>query len=151
MATEAVQKAAAGAKSILQSRWFWFTVMALLLALVAWKYGKDIVAAVEKFFQKSYGHEGDDPQLSDGDKRALEALAQSTYDAIYSLGGMGTGSCDKLLALNDRALKYLAGYYKKALTRGKSLYQDIDDEVLWTMFTDKDEQIMGRLKALKEY
>lgn len=151
MPSEITQKAVAGAKSIFASRWFWFTVLALLLALVAWKYGKDIAAWAKKLFQRSYGSEGTDPELTEGDKRALEALAQDTYDAIYSVGGMGEGSLNKLLALNDRSLIYLAEYYKKALTRGNTLYQDIDDEVVWTAFTDADEKIMARLKAVKQY
>ena len=151
MATEATQKVVSGAKSILQSRWFWFTALAILLALIAWHYWSDVTAWVNKLFQKSYGHEDEDPELSDADKRALEVLAQDTAAAIYSVGGIGIGSIDKLLALNDRSLKYLANYYRHGLTRGTTLYQDLDDEVMWTMFTDKDDRLLARLKALKEY
>ena len=140
------------AGKVLSNKYFWMTVGAIILIVVT----KKIWNKVSDSFQADFG-EYDDPALQPERKDELEELARDTHTKIYEvefgIGSLGWGGSalgeEDLIALDeltDRELKYVAKFYKRALTRGVSLYKDIHRE--WLPFTDMDEIVMVRLAQI---
>lgn len=139
-------------KNILTNKTFWYGLGGLILLFILYKNW----AKIKQLFGKDYGTYsqgggGYAPAgIPDGRKAEIEALAQELYDKIYGVTTFTDKETSfiKANALNDTELKYLAQYYKNALTRSDSLYHDVDSEFM--PFTDEDEKLMSRLSALNE-
>ncbi|MBN4061665.1 hypothetical protein JYU20_00525 [Bacteroidales bacterium AH-315-I05] len=146
--------------AILKNRWFWIAVVILIALILLNKYGRLIkvwLSPIRGDFQPG--------GITDKRKQELEDLASVAHSAIYSstgnisipipipaFGYISGGETDveevlnKINTLNDNELYYVANYYKKSLTKGNSLYKDIDDE--WMPFVNIDEKLMARLTEL---
>lgn len=126
---------------IVKNKWFWIGLGLLIIIFYVWRNWdklKSKFGVITGDFQP-----GD---ITDKRKGTLESLAQDTYDSIYSATGDTGDTLEKVNALNDSELDYLARYYKKALTRGNTLYEDVDDEFM--PWDDVDETLMGKLNRL---
>lgn len=143
-------------KKALSSRWFWYAVAAILVLLLLRKYWPRI----KGYFARDFGNytEGFLPPGSTGTGPApagndpvsarqeeLRAIARSTYEAIQG-AGFQTEAIEALSLLNDTELRYVAEFYRDALTRGTSLSEDIDNEWMWD--TDVDDTVIARLRTL---
>ncbi len=78
----------------------------------------------------------------------LSQLAKQCYTDIYDtpFSGHDLDLWDKIYSLSDPDLVYLVKYYKNAVSRGTSLYSDIDGEYFG--FTNVNTRIMARIKVL---
>lgn len=145
MASHAV--AAAGTQAVgffgrlFRSKTFWLVFFIIVVLWIIWR-NQD---RIKQFFGRTRA-DFQPGSITEGRKSELEALANDAYNAIYGVFGDTGDTLERVNALNDNELVYLAKFYKKALTKGSSLYKDVDDEFMpW----DKvDEQLMGRLSQL---
>ena len=143
-------------QNILTNRTFWFGLGGLLLVYIIYRNW----ASIKQLFGKDYGVYGgsstdgstsytstDIPQQR---QAQLKDLAQELYDKIYGVTTFTDKETSfvKANALNDTELKFLAQYYKNALTRSDSLYHDVDSEFM--PFSSEDETLLSRLSALNE-
>jgi len=143
-AAQAGEALATGAMKVLSDKRFWIGVAILIALLLAKKYWNKLAGS----FQADYG-DYDDGALQEARKNELEGLANELYTAMHDISFGSALDDDHLLQLDqltDRELKYVARFYKRAITRGVSLYQDINNE--WMPFTDLDEMIMARLAQI---
>ena len=88
---------------------------------------------------------GGEAAISSQRRGELEALANDVHTESTSGKGIFTATC-KLDNINDTELLYMAKYYERALTRGDSMYKDIDDR--WGYVTSCDEKVMAKLSAM---
>ncbi len=130
---------------LVKNKWFWIILGSIIVLLILrknWVY-------IKAKFSKSYGDFSGEPIL-DARKTELEGMASNLYNEIYELSTGTTGSrstaMDMISGLNDDELLYTARYYKKALTRGNSMYIDVDNELM--PFTNSDETLMRRLSKI---
>jgi hypothetical protein len=139
-------------KNILTNKIFWYGLGGLILLYILYRNWSKI----KQFFGKDYGVYSSGggtytpAGIPDGRKGELETLAKELYDKIYGVTTFTDKETSfiKANSLNDTELKYLAQYYKSALTRSDSLYHDVDSE--WMPFSSEDENLLARLSALNE-
>ncbi len=127
--------------NIVKSKWFWIGLILLIIIFYVWRNWdklKSKFGVITGDFQP-----GDITEKREG---VLESLAQDAYDSIYSVTGDTGDTLERVNALNDNELDYLARYYKSALTRGNTLYEDVDNEFM--PLDDVDETLMGKLNRL---
>lgn len=79
----------------------------------------------------------------------IEKIASSLYSDIYETPWTGHEYTYYIqaLGLSDNDLRYLADHYKKYLTKGTSLFDDIDNEVFAPGVT-LDGDLMARLTKI---
>lgn len=87
---------------------------------------------------------------SEAGRLKLEQIAEQLYSDIYDtpvLTGHNSSPYLMALTLSDNDLKYLADHYKKYLTKGTSLFKDIDDEI-YGLGVDYDSRLKARLTKI---
>lgn len=139
-------------KNILTNKTFWYGLGGLILVYILYRNW----SSIKQLFGKDYGvYSGDTGTytpsgIPEQRQAELKALAQELYDKIYGVTTFTDKETSfiKANALNDTELKFLAQYYKSALTRSDSLYHDVDSEFM--PFTSEDETLLSRLSALNE-
>lgn len=79
----------------------------------------------------------------------LENLASLIYTDLYDtpISGHKTNLYDQANALTDNELLYLSRYYKRQLSSGVWLYDDINDDVF---ASDVDTKLMAHLAKIGE-
>lgn len=84
-------------------------------------------------------------------KEYIENIAGDLYADIYDTPWNGHSYTPYIqaLGLSDSDLKYLAYHYKKYLTKGASLFVDIDDEI-FAPGISFDSDLMARLTKIGE-
>lgn len=141
--------AGSAALRVVTSKWFWIALGIIIVILIVRRNWNKISGKFERDFGNYGSHNGQPIEdLTKDRKLTLEKWAQDLYTAIYTTGGNSAPLMAIALSLNDLELKYLAQHYKKAITRGTSLYTDVDDEIM--PGTDVDEKLMARLAKLGE-
>lgn len=131
-------------------------LLALLIYYLVKKYGGWLR---DKFQSSDINYkEGENPNnagytAGGGDigagKEYIERIAGELYADIYDTPWTGHSYTPYLqaLGLSDNDLKYLADHYKKYLTKGTSLFVDIDDEV-FAPGQSLDSDLMARLTKI---
>lgn len=103
-------------------------------------------------FAKDYGDysDGTPGQLSPARKAYLEQLAKNLKTAMEATfpGSDRENYMSQATALPDGELKYLANYFKNALTRDESLYYWVDWEIM--PGSSADDELCTRLAAIGE-
>jgi len=95
------------------------------------------------------GYTAGQGDINEGRKK-LEDLSLKLYQDIYDTPIMGHDPVPYITATNslsDNDLRYLADYYKKYLTKGTSLFVDMNDEV-YPFGTDYDAKLISRLTKI---
>lgn len=82
-------------------------------------------------------------------KEYIERIAGDLYSDIYDTPFTGHSYTPYIqaLGLSDNDLKYLADHYKKYLTKGNSLFEDIDNEI-FAPGVSLDSDLMARLTKI---
>lgn len=139
----AAQAAGAVALRLVKNKWFWIILGAIILILIIrknWRY-------IRAWFSPSKGDFTGAP-INPERKAWLESRAEELHKYLSQWGF--TSDTDSVLKeiqnVNDDELLYLAKYYKSALTRGNSLYVDIDNK--WMPFYGSDEKLLARLSKI---
>lgn len=94
---------------------------------------------------------GENLQISEQRKDIIENLAQKLYKDLYDTsvaGGHNTDLYKQALALTDNELLYLSRFYKRYVTNGNTLYEDIDDD--YFPLTDVNTKLMAKLAKIGE-
>lgn len=132
---------------ILKNKWFWTVVVLIILLLVL----RRNWSRIKNLFQRDFGDYGD-YKIDKEAKTRLQELAENLYSQIYSNFSVGIDKRSKYMtdamALTDTELKWLARYYRTALTKGTCLFKDIDEE--WMPVDSVDEELMARLAKIGE-
>lgn len=108
-------------------------IIVIIVVIVAFFVIRNYLPQIKLYFQpKNIDLQpGESVEISETRKRYLESLAGRVYADIYSTSTF-TGHDDSVYieanAVTDNELLYMAGYYKKYLSSGVSMWQDIDDE-----------------------
>lgn len=134
-------------KAILTSKLFWIGLAVLIAVLIVYAKYARIRAWLQGIFGKDHG-DYQPGAITEERKAQLEAFARELHASMYGVDWSGdrVGLLRELVAINDNERRYVATYYADALTRGNSLREDIDAELL--PLTDLDEEAMNLLAAL---
>jgi hypothetical protein len=149
-----------GILNVLKNRWFWIILGLIILFLVLRRNWNRIKSS--RLFNRDRGDYSEgftappgqntsgmtQSQIAAARKKDLERLAEDLYREIYATFGYPTKFIKEANTLNDTELKYLSQYYRKALTKGNTLYKDVDDEFL--PHTNEDEKLLARLSKIGE-
>lgn len=139
--------------NILSSKKFWIILGIIVLIVVIYFVLRKNWHLIQNSTQRRYIQSYVDPntgetiKVGSDDRKYLEKIAQDLYDSIY--GTHSDKAYDDALLLRDDELLYVSKFYKNALTRGTSLFVDIDDE-FFTTWNQRDVKIMRRLSAIGE-
>lgn len=132
---------------ILKNKWFWIIIGSIIILLIVRRNWSKITSV----FQRDFGDYGD-YKIDKEAKTRLQELAENLYSQIYSNFSVGIDKRSKYMtdamALTDTELKWLARYYRTALTKGTCLFKDIDEE--WMPVDSVDEELMARLAKIGE-
>ncbi len=133
------------AMKILKNKWFWIglaTLIVLLIIRANWQY-------LKAKFARSFG-DFTGEKISDSRQAVLNGFADNLHQSIHTSVAWGdtVDALNNISGVNDDELRYIARYYKRALSRGTSLYTDLNNE--WMPLTDIDEQILTRLSKIGE-
>lgn len=143
---------ATAATKLLSNKWFWITLVVLIIALVVYKNGNRWWAQLTRRDQGNYA--GQDAVEHNSARAAeLQQMARDANTAINSalfFGGVtATGreeALGKLLTLNHTEVRYVANFYKGISPNGTTLKNDVDDEEM--PFSSVDEQLVALLNQL---
>lgn len=93
--------------------------------------------------------EGEVTNLSAEKEKELKDLARLIYTDIYDTPytGHDYDLYARALALSDTELLYMARFYRKSLTRGITMYDDLNNELF---ITNIDTQLKSRLSKIGE-
>lgn len=94
---------------------------------------------------------GETTNISSSNEMQLKNLAQRIYTDIYDTpfwGGHNYSVYEEAMALSDSELLFMAKFYRTKLTRGVTLYDDMNNEVY--VFTDLDTALKSRLSKIGE-
>lgn len=142
---------------LVKSKYFWIGLVAFILLLVIIKKWSNIRGWIKRSIQpedidltpeERARLEANSETLSSERKSEMEAFAQELYAEIQG-ASYGTSLYEKLLKLSDTEVKYLSKYYRKHISGGTYLYQDVDEE-WFSPFTDIDGRVMARLAKVGE-
>lgn len=126
---------------LLRQPWFWTVVAIIVLLLIARKYWPELMRSL-KPDRTDYS---DEPQLTSADKSRLDTLAADLYAEFDGIT-WSTEMFEKVSALNDRELKYLAQRYPH-FSNGETLRAAIEDE---NIAGDADNLLIARLNNMAE-
>lgn len=133
---------------LLKNRMFWLIIGGAVLLILVYRNWDRIM----RFFQKRNIDflEGEDVIISPVRKSQIEGISQRLYNDIYDtpITGHNTGPYNDAIALTDNELLYMSGYYRRFLTRGESLKDDISSEIY--TFTDVNNKLIARLNKIGE-
>jgi hypothetical protein len=133
--------------AIFKNKWFWIIVASIIILLIVRRNWSKITS----IFQRDFGDYGD-YKINENDEARLKELAENLYQQIYSNFSISIDKRAKYmtdaLALTDTELKWLARYYRTALTKGTCLFKDVDEE--WLPIDSVDEDLMARLAKIGE-
>jgi hypothetical protein len=124
-------------------------IVCIVVLLLVIKNGKVWAGKIKGLFTP---YEGDyNRNIGDEEKTQLQRLAKDLYMVIYSVSdaawgvpsGDKTTVMQKVLALDDDAFLYMVKFYNGRLG---NFITDIDEE--WMPFSDVDEKLIGRAKAM---
>lgn len=94
---------------------------------------------------------GENLVISEQRKDIIELLARNLYKDLYDTsawGGHNTELYKQALALTDNELLYLSRFYKRYITNGNTLWEDIDDD--YFPLTRVNTDLMARLAKIGE-
>lgn len=131
---------------VLQSKWFWYTLLAIAIAFVIWKFWASISDFLHRVFRSDTSDYTDDPPLTAEDKTFLDGMANRLFT---EMDGWNVNPSDRPVlaevhALNDRQLKYCAQRYPD-YSDGIAMSKAIDEEAVPG---DMDADIIGRLHRM---
>ena len=116
-------------------------VLAIVLVVIVRR--TNIIATIKRWFTPRYIDYNCTPASATGkvspDRTAyLDSIAQKIYDDIYNTPYTGHDCTlyQTANALCDEELVYVAEQYRKALSRGTSIVQDLQTQ--WTLLCDFD-------------
>lgn len=140
---------------VLKSPWFWLIVLAIAVLLFLRANWSRWSSALRRLFMKDNGDyaagftngagtavSGD---AADARKKAIEAMVQELYTQITA--GITNpwareSAMQAITELNDTERRFAAAHYH-SLSRGESMYQAIDNELMWA--SNVDNLLMGQL------
>ncbi len=136
--------------SLVTNKWFWIVIGVIILGLIARNKWDDL----SRWFQPGDidvepGGASSTKDIPDSRKVELKALANLLYADIYDTpfwGGHTISLYEEANDLPDIQLKYLSEYYRKKLTRGNWLEEDIDGELFTT--SDINTRLMAHLAKI---
>lgn len=130
---------------ILKSKWFWIAIFIIIASLVARKYWWKVE---EMFARPDVSDPGE--SISNERKEDLKLLAQLIFEDLETTFWITpTENIKTASQLTDVELLYLAKFYKKYITRGKSLRKDVDEE-MFSLSDKTDVTLIARLSKLGE-
>lgn len=129
---------------ILKSKWFWITVVVLI---AIWLIYPRLRAAIRNVRTPDLGNYAGQQPLNAADKARIEALAADTREEFYGMPSWGGRDevATRILAMNDREIRYLAEFYKQ-IADGNSLLSDVESEWSWT--GDLKQRLIAKLLQL---
>jgi len=135
------------ALKVVRNKWFWIAILVIVLVFV-WARNLN---KIKGQLGKDYGQYTDvtPAEIQPYRKAYLEDLAQRLYTAMTSFWGIERNVVmAEALRIPDGEMKYLANFFKSAITRGESLYYWVDAE--WMSQYDEDDQLLARLAKIGE-
>lgn len=124
-----------------KSKWTIIVVLGLVIFIIMRK--ADWAGKIDQalFAPRDIDHDCGDVKVSEDRKDYLKGVADQIYNDIYNtpITGHSCGIYTEANGLCDEELVYVAEYYKKYLTSGRSIYNDLsgwDGE--YTIFCDFD-------------
>lgn len=130
-------------------------ILILLIVLVAYIIARrlDLFTKIRRLFIKKYINydciPNESGRVSDDRKQFLESVASKIYSDIYNTPYTGHDCTlyESAYDLCDEELQYVAQHYRKALSRGSSIVQDLGEE--FTLVCDFD-IFIARLQKIGE-
>lgn len=138
---------------LLKNKWFWVVLAVIIVVLII----KRNLHLVKKVSQKrDIDYISDVISISNStDKEArksfLKDLAQKGYVDIYDTPVFTTRAYDlweTIADLPDEDLLFLSKHYRQSITRGNSLYKDLNDEYFF--LGNVKTRLLGRLSKIGE-
>jgi len=139
--------------NLLKNKWFWIVLCAIIVLLIV----KRNLHLVKKATQKRDVDYGDgnlsisNSSNKEERKRYLKDLAQKGYVDIYDTPIFESRAYDlweTISDLPDEDLLFLSKHYRQSITRGNSLYKDLNNEYFF--YGSVKTKILGRLSKIGE-
>lgn len=131
----------------------WKTIVIIILIIIALIIIYRNWYKIKRLFQpRNINLEtGENISISPERKLFIENLASLIYKDIYDTPASGhtTELYNQANALTDNELLYLSRYYKRQLSSGEWLYDDIDDEV-FSWGNNSDTNLLAHLAKIGE-
>lgn len=151
---------AQGSLVILKSKQFWIGLAIIILIIIIISQWSNIRSWFKKKTQKEDITLTEDEivrleefgsALSNDTKDRLKQLAQLLHSDIYDtpISGHDHDLYTQALNLTDTELKFMAEYYRKYISGGVYLEEDIDNEI-FSPFTNIDSRLMAKLSTIGE-
>ena len=138
--------------TLFKSKWFWIGLAALIALIILNRQWDNIKSGLKRLTQRKDIVRTEEEiaagDISEERKRELEDFAQELYAEIQGASA-GTGLYSKLLTFTDLEVEYLSKYYRKHISGGVYLYEDVDEE-WFSPFTNIDGRVMARLAKVGE-
>lgn len=136
--------------SVLTSRTFWIIVILAVLSFVVYRNWNRWIS---KLTSRDRGNYDGQSAPNAADRARIEAVATEIRSAIYGLpvssspvnGDLRDRAAEKVLAMNDTEVRYLAGYYAQ-IAQGNSLLSDAQSEYTW--WGDVKQRLIAKLLQL---
>lgn len=120
-------------------------IILVIIAIIVIARKTDLINRIKRLFEPRYIDYNCNPTGGTKDGRVsnsripyLNSMAQQIYDDIHNTpySGHNCSIYEEANLLCDEELAYVAQQYRKALTRGTSIYSDLDTQ--WTIVCDFD-------------
>jgi len=135
------------ALKVVRNKWFWIAIVVVILLIVLRRNWNKIKGQIGR----DYGQYNDvaPAEIQPYRKTYLEDLAQRLYTEMTSFWGVDRNVVmAEALRIPDGEMKYLANFFKGAITRGESLYYWVDSE--WMSQYSEDDELLARLAKIGE-
>lgn len=137
---------------ILTNKWLFIAIGVIIAILVLRRHGKRWWTQATRTDRGNYA--GQEAVRNNPARQAeLDQMARDAQTAMHTVlivgGTTWTGReavLERLLALNDTELRYVAQFYRSINESGNSLRVDVQGE--WMPFTNVDERLVARLNQL---
>lgn len=133
------------ATKILTSRTFWVVVIVLVLAFIVYRNWNRWVSRLTARDQGNYSGQS---APNEADKARIQQVASELRSVFYGLlpftisGDPRDRAAEKVLAMNDSDVRYLANYYEQ-IAEGNSLLSDVQSEYTW--YGDVKQKLIAKL------
>lgn len=130
--------------AILKNKWLWIIIAILM---VVWLVGPHVANAIRRLRTPDRGNYQGQAAPNAADRARIEQMATDMRTELYGIPSWGGRDdvAERILAMNDTEIRYLATYYRQ-IAEGNRLIDDVQGEWSWT--GDTKQRLISKLLQL---